>query len=190
MGGTGSSLLRRGAALRPSPSPPAPAAAAAAASPSPAPILEGGAHLVLEASLDHPWDGEVGFLAEGSIVREVPRTVRQPAAWAKGILPWDHDIGGGAVVVRKLQLERRILLRPRMEILSQIGEVREAAPMEAADLCTFCFERFGRQRLRVLPCQHLFHSECVDYYFLRGGEDDDAWIQGLTCPLCRAEVLL
>ncbi|KAM9253701.1 RING finger protein 44 isoform 2-T5 [Dugong dugon] len=45
-------------------------------------------------------------------------------------------------------------------------------------LCVICFSDFeARQLLRVLPCNHEFHTKCVD-----------KWLKAnRTCPICRAD---
>lgn len=45
-------------------------------------------------------------------------------------------------------------------------------------LCVVCFSDFeARQLLRVLPCNHEFHTKCVD-----------KWLKAnRTCPICRAD---
>lgn len=181
MGGRASSLLRREAAV-PAPAAPLAPARVPAMAAGPVPILGGAAHLVLEASLGHPF-GQGGLLAAQSIVREVPRSGRQSAT--KSNVPWeDHD--EGVAVVRRLPLHRRIQLRFRMEVVTNIGQTREALPEEDEDVCSLCQGSFHGRRLRVLPCGHAFHVRCIEYYYLvRGGADDIAWVVGLTCPLCR-----
>jgi len=47
--------------------------------------------------------------------------------------------------------------------------------------CVVCMSEFvNRQRIRELPCQHIFHLKCIDKWLkvrllllLRGDEDDD-----------------
>lgn len=46
--------------------------------------------------------------------------------------------------------------------------------------CVVCMSEFvNRQRIRELPCQHIFHLKCID-----------KWLKtNRTCPLCRADVI-
>ncbi|XP_041348768.1 RING finger protein 215-like [Gigantopelta aegis] len=48
------------------------------------------------------------------------------------------------------------------------------------DTCAICLEKFFlKQRLRVLPCQHQFHTRCVDKWLL----------SNRTCPLCKLNII-
>lgn len=48
--------------------------------------------------------------------------------------------------------------------------------------CAICFDVFelGKTEVRVLPCRHVFHPECVDRYLLR---------RSSLCPLCKTSCL-
>lgn len=52
--------------------------------------------------------------------------------------------------------------------------------MSSASMCAICLEEFCEgQELRVIPCQHEFHKQCVD-----------PWLkQKWTCPLCNRNIL-
>jgi len=66
-------------------------------------------------------------------------------------------------------LERRVFER---DPESQSGNVQ-------SDDCAICLTRFENgETLRVLPCQHSFHTECIDQ-----------WLGAhRTCPMCRVDV--
>ncbi|KAK9471234.1 uncharacterized protein V1510DRAFT_420829 [Dipodascopsis tothii] len=52
----------------------------------------------------------------------------------------------------------------------------------SADDCPICFESFEPgQQLRVLPCNHRFHVDCVDPWLLNSSSQ---------CPLCRIDLSL
>ncbi|KAL5113545.1 hypothetical protein ACEQ8H_008584 [Pleosporales sp. CAS-2024a] len=59
------------------------------------------------------------------------------------------------------------------------GAGAESSPDESLG-CSICTEDFEKgQDLRVLPCDHKFHPECVDPWLLN--------VSG-TCPLCRVDL--
>ncbi|XP_052802327.1 RING finger protein 215-like [Mya arenaria] len=48
------------------------------------------------------------------------------------------------------------------------------------DSCAICLEKFYlKQKLRVLPCSHFFHTKCVDPWLVRNH----------TCPLCKLNII-
>lgn len=53
----------------------------------------------------------------------------------------------------------------------------------SATSCIVCQEEYGKgDVLRVLPCGHVFHLECVDRWFLSRTD----YSRPLVCPLCNA----
>jgi hypothetical protein len=60
------------------------------------------------------------------------------------------------------------------------GASTNEAPNQDTLGCTICTEDFEKgQDIRVLPCDHKFHPECVDPWLLN--------VSG-TCPLCRVDL--
>lgn len=52
------------------------------------------------------------------------------------------------------------------------------------DVCVICLERFcDGDRLRVLPCNHLFHMGCIDKWLSGTYSDQECFTSG--CPTCK-----
>lgn len=72
-----------------------------------------------------------------------------------------------------------------------INEALGALPYSSAEqlyggqpICAICLEDFAQEsRVRMLPCNHIFHDECIDRWFL---EKQPV----LTCPMCKQSVEL
>ncbi|KAF0936179.1 hypothetical protein E2562_039330 [Oryza meyeriana var. granulata] len=137
------------------------------APPPPVPVLTGVAHAFFEAGIPrHPWDAE------------------QPVH----IVPYNLSTEGMAVV-------RKYLFRPLFsfwrwsEAVSRIGHVLHPQADQEDELCLFCTDEFRGNYLRRLPCDHLFHRRCIDYYFQMGNGNAE-WQDGPVCPLCRVVFFL
>ncbi|XP_060048818.1 RING finger protein 215 isoform X4 [Erinaceus europaeus] len=60
------------------------------------------------------------------------------------------------------------------------GRAAQGPPEPGGDTCAVCLDDFRpKQWLRVLPCKHEFHRDCVDPWLL----------QQQTCPLCKFNML-
>ncbi|KAK5822734.1 hypothetical protein F5H01DRAFT_402806 [Linnemannia elongata] len=56
-----------------------------------------------------------------------------------------------------------------------------AAPLISEDLCSICLgEYVPDDRLRVLPCSHEYHAECIDVWLT---------LKSTHCPLCKHDLL-
>lgn len=52
-----------------------------------------------------------------------------------------------------------------------------------SEVCVICLEDFGEETLvKVLPCHHIFHVECIDKWFYSLSENKDPF-----CPVCRVK---
>ena len=59
--------------------------------------------------------------------------------------------------------------------------VQEAEEAEEADSCSICLQEYEPgEKVRYLPCQHVFHRDCVDEWLL--GESR-------LCPMCKRSVV-
>jgi len=82
--------------------------------------------------------------------------------------------GSGRVLTREL-----IEVRIPSEVCG--AEMVASLPFEAR-ACSICIEEYASgDRTRQLPCQHVFHVECVDTWFLENRLNP-------TCPLCTLAV--
>ncbi|XP_060582016.1 RING finger protein 215-like [Ruditapes philippinarum] len=61
-----------------------------------------------------------------------------------------------------------------------VMKIKRYSPDGTNDTCAICLEKFFlKQKLRVLPCGHYFHTKCVDPWLVRSH----------TCPLCKLNVI-
>ncbi|KAK2838055.1 hypothetical protein Q5P01_015267 [Channa striata] len=83
------------------------------------------------------------------------------------------------------QLHDDLELLPKQDILKRMSSLktktyRQPKPWCDPDNCAVCLEPFNNnQCLRVLPCLHEYHRDCVDPWLL---------VQH-TCPLCKRSIL-
>jgi len=60
----------------------------------------------------------------------------------------------------------------------------EQSEEEEEEQCVICLERFEEgDRLRVLPCSHLFHVSCIDKWLSGSYSDMECFTSG--CPTCK-----
>ncbi|XP_039628209.1 RING finger protein 215 [Polypterus senegalus] len=89
------------------------------------------------------------------------------------------------------QLGEHSELYPKQDVINCLAALKikkyhrpkkkcEKALRGEAENCAVCLEQFNNnQRLRVLPCLHEFHQDCVDPWLLLRQ----------TCPLCKRSIL-
>ncbi|CAN9112645.1 unnamed protein product [Alternaria alternata] len=80
----------------------------------------------------------------------------------------------------RLSEEHQSGIAPAQPAATGVGAGTDNASSDEALGCSICTEDFEKgQDLRVLPCNHKFHPECVDPWLLN--------VSG-TCPLCRVDL--
>ena len=66
-----------------------------------------------------------------------------------------------------------------MEYMADIGEVTSIAEIDSEKECPICFEPLCDNPVRILPCFHMYHIECIDDWYERKQE----------CPECGTRVI-
>jgi hypothetical protein len=57
----------------------------------------------------------------------------------------------------------------------RIHKTKQEEPIEEFTECAICYEKMSKETMKTLPCNHKFHTKCVN-----------KWLQNnTTCPLCR-----
>jgi len=66
-----------------------------------------------------------------------------------------------------------------------VGQTTAACDPDESPECCLCMERFEESdEVRVLPCSHYFHKDCVDRWFATKR------YQARSCPLCKRDPLI
>ncbi|XP_045647297.1 RING finger protein 215 isoform X1 [Ursus americanus] len=88
-----------------------------------------------------------------------------------------REPGGQVDLLQHRVLRRLASLKTRR---CRLGRAAQGPPEPGAETCAVCLDYFcNKQWLRVLPCKHEFHRDCVDPWLM---------LQQ-TCPLCKFNVL-
>ncbi|NXJ86560.1 RN215 protein, partial [Trogon melanurus] len=99
-------------------------------------------------------------------------------------LPWRGAAGWALTSAPPWQLDLKQHIRQRLSALKTRRYHPSRPPRSSQaceiDSCAVCLDQFHKsQWLRVLPCSHEFHRDCVDPWLL---------LQQ-TCPLCKRNIL-
>mmetsp|Transcript_17324 Transcript_17324/g.25407 ORF Transcript_17324/g.25407 Transcript_17324/m.25407 type:complete len:464 (-) Transcript_17324:407-1798(-) len=74
------------------------------------------------------------------------------------------------------------------ETEEQSSSKSEDVELNRQQSCVICLENFhDGDKLRVLPCGHLFHTGCVDHWLLGTYSDSDCVTTG--CPMCKKRAI-
>ncbi|KAF2872007.1 hypothetical protein BDV95DRAFT_31597 [Massariosphaeria phaeospora] len=81
---------------------------------------------------------------------------------------------------RSLGIEQHSGIAPAEPLAAGVVSTQDSSTSDEALGCSICTEDFEKgQDIRVLPCDHKFHPDCVDPWLLN--------VSG-TCPLCRVDL--
>ena len=133
--------------------------------------------------------GPIGPPAAGGAARQ-PHQARQAPLDAGALRtlihrlplePWLCSESRATLGVRELRerLHRRRVPTKGLVERCELVDALEGSPHET--LCAICYDNFADgEELRMLPCNHAFHIECVDRWLLDCGANR----RSVACPLC------
>ena len=82
--------------------------------------------------------------------------------------------------LQELQLDLRVQIPLGEEETQRLPVTSYNAKKETSDTCAICVDEFIEEdQVRVLPCSHIFHPQCIDEWL--GNHSS-------LCPLCKKEV--
>ena len=93
------------------------------------------------------------------------------------------DLKACSVAQLKCRLKKKMGPIEKEELIRLIAE--EEHNNSSSTNCIICCEDYVTgDALRVLPCQHKYHVECIDKWFLSSTD----YSRPAACPLCNAEL--
>ncbi|XP_013375816.1 PREDICTED: RING finger protein 215 isoform X1 [Chinchilla lanigera] len=133
-------------------------------------VCLGGSHAQEQKPLQQLWNAILMvamLLCTGLVVQAQRQASRQS----------QQEPGGQVDLLKRRVVRRLASLKTRRCRLSRAGQ---GLAEPGTETCAVCLDYFyNKQWLRVLPCKHEFHRDCVDPWLM---------LQQ-TCPLCKFNVL-
>jgi len=131
-----------------------------------------------------PADAELASTSEtGDVAAVNVQAATQPSktgALDTSQNPASDEVKTSRDASRTLAEDHQEGIAPAQSVLAATTSSTDRAPNDEHLGCSICTEDFEMgQDLRVLPCDHKFHPECVDPWLLN--------VSG-TCPLCRVDL--
>lgn len=104
---------------------------------------------------------------------------------ASGVKEWADDDNANSAMAWSWQLVVSSGNNSDQDVqFDDVTKKKDEVPYDQNQSCVICLESFcDGDKLRVLPCGHLFHINCIDHWLLGTFSDDECVTSG--CPTCK-----